>query len=137
MRIELIKGGNEQEVQERTRIVATTGQISHSSKSLFELYEDRADYDDNIKAIGRIVGSGHTSITEHDQLTLFITDVTPVIEQILIGQRLASFTIKSRRYVDFGDSGFYIPDFSYLKNGDDVKEKYNNHMNYLFLNHTF
>ena len=132
MRIELIKGGNEQEVQERTRIVATAGQISHSSKSLFELYEDRADYDDNIKAIGRIVGSGHTSITEHDQLTLFITDVTPVIEQILIGQRLASFTIKSRRYVDFGDSGFYIPDFSYLKNGDDVKEKYNNHMNYLF-----
>ncbi len=132
MRIELIKGGNKQEIEDRTRIVATAGQISHSSKSLFDLYEDRMDFDDNIKAIGRIVGSGHTSITEHDQLTLFITDVTPVIEQILIGQRLASFTIKSRRYVDFGDSGFHTPDFSYLKNGDEVKEKYNNHMNYLF-----
>ena len=132
MRIELIKGGNKQEVEDRTRIVATAGQISHSSKSLFDLYDDRADYDENIKAIGRIVASGHTSITEHDQLTLFITDVTPVIEQILIGQRLASFTIKSRRYVDFGDSGFHTPDFSYLKNGDEVKKKYNNHMNYLF-----
>lgn len=132
MRIELVKGNTQQEVKDRTRIVATAGQISHSSKGLFDLYEDRIDFEDNIKAIGRIVGSGHTSITEHDQLTLFITDVTPVIEQILIGQRLASFTIKSRRYVDFGDSGFHTPDFSYLKNGAEVKEKYNNHMNYLF-----
>ena len=132
MRIELMKGGTEQEVKDRTRLVATAGQISHSSKGLFDLYEDRSDYEDNLKAIGRIVASGHDSISEHDQLTFFITDVTPVIEQILIGQRLASFTIKSRRYVDFGDSGFYTPDFSYLDNGDEVRNKYNNHMNYLF-----
>ena len=132
MRIELMKGGTEQEVKDRTRLVATAGQISHSSKGLFDLYDDRSDYEDNLKAIGRIVASGHDSISEHDQLTFFITDVTPVIEQILIGQRLASFTIKSRRYVDFGDSGFYTPDFSYLDNGDEVRNKYNNHMNYLF-----
>lgn len=132
MRIELIKGGTEQEVKDRTRLVATSGQISCSSKGLFELYEDRSDHEDNLKAIGRIVASGHDSISEHDQLSFFITDVTPVIEHILIGQRLASFTIKSRRYVDFGDSGFHTPDFSYLKNGDEVKVKYNEHMNYLF-----
>ena len=132
MRIELIKGGNKQEVEDRTRIVATAGQISHSSKGLFDLYEDRIDHEDNLKAIGRIVASGHDSISEHDQLTFFITDVTPVIEQILIGQRLASFTIKSRRYVNFGDSGFYTPDFSYLKNCEEVTNKYNEHMNYLF-----
>ena len=132
MRIELIKGGNKQDVEDRTRIVATAGQISHSDKELFDLYDDRADYDDNIKAIGRIVGSGHTSITEHDQLTFFITDVTPIIEQILIGQRLAAFTIKSRRYVDFGDSGFYVPDFGYLDKGYEVCKKYKEHMNSLF-----
>lgn len=132
MRIELVKGAAQKEVEDRTRIVATAGQISHSDKTLFDLYDARVDFNDNIKAIGRIVGSGHTSITEHDQLTFFITDVTPVIEQILIGQRLASFTIKSRRYVDFGDSGYYIPDFSYLKNADKVTEMYKEHMNYLF-----
>lgn len=132
MKIELMKGSTEQQVEDRTRLVATAGQISHSSKGLFELYKDRSDYEDNLKAIGRIVASGHDSISEHDQLTFFITDVTPVIEQILIGQRLASFTIKSRRYVDFGDSGFYTPDFSYLDNCDEVKKKYNEHMNYLF-----
>lgn len=132
MRIELIKGNRKDEVEERTRIVATAGQISHSSKGLFDLYNDRSFYDDNLKAIGRIVGSGHTSITEHDQLTFFITDVTPIIEQILIGQRLASFTIKSRRYVDFGDSGFYTPNFDYLDNSDEIIKKYNDHMKYLF-----
>lgn len=132
MEIELKKGGTQKEIEDRTRIVATAGQISHSNKSLFDLYEARSDYEDNLKAIGRIVASGHDSISEHDQLTFFITDVTPVIEQILIGQRLLSFTIKSRRYVDFGNSGFHIPDFSYLNNGDEIKKKYNSHMNYLF-----
>ena len=127
-----MKGVTKREVEKRTRLVATAGQISHSDKNLFDLYDDRNDHDDNLEAIGRIVGSGHNSVTEHDQLTLFITDVTPVIEQILIGQRLVSFTIKSRRYVDFGNSGFYTPDFSYLSNGDEVKEKYTEHMKYLF-----
>lgn len=132
MRIELMKGSKQEEVEGRTRLVATAGQISHSDKELFDLYDSREDYEDNIKAIGRIVGSGHTSISEHDQLTFFITGVTPVIEQILIGQRLVSFTIKSRRYVDFSNSGYYVPDFSYLKNKEEVEKKYQEHMNYLF-----
>ena len=132
MKIQLINGDTEKEIENRTRKVATTGMLSHSSKSLFELYDDRSDYEDNLKAIGRIVGSGHESITEHDQLTFAITDVTPIIEQILIGSRLASFTIKSRRYVDFSNSGFYKPDFSYLNNGDEITNIYNEHMNYLF-----
>lgn len=132
MRIELVSGNKEQDVFDRTRLVATAGQISHSSKSLFDLYDDRGDYDDNLKAIGRIVGSGHTSITEHDQLTFFITDVTPIIEQILIGQRLASFTIKSRRYVDFGNSGFYVPSFNNISNSSVVSCRYKEHMDYLF-----
>lgn len=132
MKIKLVKGGTKSEIEKRTRVVSTAGQISHSDKGLFELHKDRFDHEDNIKAIGRIVGSGHTSITEHDQLTFFITEVTPVIEQILIGQRLASFTIKSRRYVDFSNSGFYVPDFSYLTNGKEIEKKYKEHMNYLF-----
>lgn len=132
MRVELLNGSKLNEVEERTRRVATAGMISHSDKSLFDLYDDRSDYEGNLKAIGRIVGSGHESITEHDQLTFAITEVTPIIEQILIGQRLASFTIKSRRYVNFSDSGFYKPDFDYLDNKKDILNKYNNHMNYLF-----
>lgn len=132
MKVELIKGDTKSEVQKRTRIVATSGLISQADESLSDLYQIRNDHEDNIKKISGIISSGHTSITEHDQLTFFITEVTPIIEQILIGQRLASFTIKSRRYVDFSNSGFYKPDFSYLKNNDEISKKYNEHMNYLF-----
>ena len=132
MRVELIKGSTAREVQKRTRIVATAGLTSYAKKSLFDLYKIRKDHENNIEKIDGIIKSGHTSITEHDQLTFFITGVTPIIEQILIGQRLASFTIKSRRYVDFSNSGFYKPDFSYLKNSDKIDKKYKKHMNYLF-----
>lgn len=132
MRIELMKGSKPKEIEERTRIVATSGQISQSDESLHDLYELNTDHESNAKSAGRIIGSGHTSIAEHDNLTFFITDVTPVIEQILIGQRLVSFTIKSRRYVDFRNSGFYTPDFSYLKNGKEIEKKYTDHINYLF-----
>ena len=51
---------------------------------------------------------------------------------MLIGQRLVSFTIKSRRYVDFSNSGFYVPNFNYLKNGQSIEIKYQEHMKYLF-----
>lgn len=132
MKIELIKGTTEEEIKERTRKVATAGLLSHADESLFDLYEIRNDHEDNIKKINGIISIGHESIIEHDQLTFGITEVTPIIEHLLIGQRLASFTIKSRRYVDFSNSGFYKPDFTYLKNSNELNEKYYNHAKYLF-----
>ena len=80
---------------------------------------------------------GHKSIIEHDYLVFAICDVTPIIEQTIIGNRLTSFTIKSRREVDFRTAGFYVPEFRqkdltpHPKN-DELKEKYISHMKYLF-----
>lgn len=132
MRIELMNGSMPIEVEKRVRKVATAANISAKETDLFDLYESRDDYQNNIKFIKKILASGHDSIAEHDQFTFFITEVTPVIEQILIGGRLLSFTIKSRRYVDFGNSGFYTPDFSYLENGKKIEKKYKEHMQSLF-----
>lgn len=132
MRIELMNGSMPIEVEERVRRVATAANLSHNSKELFELYESRNNKEKNIEIIGRILASGHDSIAEHDQFTFFITGVTPIIEQILISLRLLSFTIKSRRYVNFSNSGFHTPDFSYLKNVKEVEEVYNKHMMSLF-----
>lgn len=80
---------------------------------------------------------GHKSIIEHDYLVFAICDVTPIIEQTIIGSRLTSFTIKSRREVDFRTAGFYVPEFRdknlnvHPKN-EELKEKYVAHMKYLF-----
>ena len=54
---------------------------------------------------------GHKSIIEHDYLVFALCDVTPIVEQTIIGNRLTSFTIKSRREVDFRTAGFYTPEF--------------------------
>ena len=80
---------------------------------------------------------GHKSIIEHDYLVFAICDVTPIIEQTIIGNRLTSFTIKSRREVDFRNVGFYIPEFrdkdlkKHEKN-EELKEKYIKYMKELF-----
>ncbi len=79
MRIELMKGSKPKEIEERTRIVATSGQISQSDESLHDLYELNTDHESNAKSAGRIIGSGHTSIAEHDNLTFFITDVATIL----------------------------------------------------------
>lgn len=129
MRVELLNGNN---IQERVRIVATAGLLSRTKGNVFDLYASRDDYEKNLNIAKRIIGYGHETIIEHDYLVFGIKDVSPIIEQILIGQRLASFTVKSRREVDFSQVGYYTPDFSYLDNGIQIEDKYRKHMDYLF-----
>lgn len=129
MRIELLNG---KDIEERVRVVATAGLLSRSNGTVFDLYASRDNYEKNIKVAKNIIGYGHKSIIEHDYLVFGVSNVSPIIEHLLIGQRLASFTVKSRREVDFSKVGYYIPDFSYLNNSEEVTDKYVNHMNYLF-----
>lgn len=129
MRVELLNGSN---IQERVRIVATAGLLSRTKGDVFDLYASRDNYEKNLNIAKKIIGYGHETIIEHDYLVFGLKDVSPIIEQILIGQRLASFTVKSRREVDFSKVGYYTPDFSYLDNGEEIKDKYKEHMDYLF-----
>ena len=113
------------------------GKLSRFPGNVFEVLEATNDYESNLKMIKRIIKMGHKSIIEHDYLVFGICDVTPIIEQTIIGARLSSFTIKSRREVDFRTAGFYIPKFR-DKSGEELKEinkiteRYKQHMKYLF-----
>ena len=49
---------------------------------------------------------------EHCYVNLSFENVSVLAEQFLIEFRLASFTVKSRRYVDFSGAGYVAPDFS-------------------------
>lgn len=132
MRVELIGSSSNEEVFNRIKKVAAAGKLSRFPGTVFDVLDSCDDYIKNVNMIKRIIGMGHKSIIEHDYLVFAISDVTPIVEQTLIGSRLASFTIKSRREVDFSKVGYYIPDFSYLENSVSVREKYCNHMDYLF-----
>ncbi len=137
MKIELLGGCTKNEMDSRIQKVAASGKLSRFPGNVFEVLESCNDYEKNLKLIKRIIGMGHKSIIEHDYLVFAICDVTPIIEQTIIGNRLTSFTIKSRREVDFRTAGFYIPDFR-DKEGNihrcnkELKEKYTNHMKFLF-----
>lgn len=109
-------------------LCAAGGRISTQPGDVFDILEKSKDADKNASLIQKVTKSGHNSVIEHLFFNLAFRNVSVVVEQFMIEFRLASFTVKSRRYVDFGDAGFYIPEFS----SDKVKEKYTKHMAWLF-----
>lgn len=137
MQIELIGGATKEELENRIKNVAAAGKLSRYPGNVYEVRETCVDYEKNLKMIERIIKMGHKSIIEHDYLVFALCDVSPIIEQTIIGNRLTSFTIKSRREVDFRTVGFYIPEFRDEKNNihpnnEMLKNKYKKHMQDLF-----
>ncbi len=116
-------------------IVAAAGRISTTKGSALEIYDKSCEKDitQNINLIQKIVSSGHTSVLEHVFLNLAFDQVSVFVEQFIIEFRLASFTVKSRRYVDFGKMGYVMPEFG--GGGENAKrmmELYQKHMEFLF-----
>ena len=137
MKIELIGGCTKEELESRIQYVAGAGKLSRFPGNVTEVLESCNDYESNLKLIKRIIKMGHKSIIEHDYLVFALNDVTPIVEQTLIGYRLTSFTVKSRREVDFRTAGFYTPEFrnksgEIHEKNEELKEEYNKHMKMLF-----
>ena len=92
-------------------VCAASGRISTQSGTALEIFERSHDEEKNTNLIGKVTRSGHTSTIEHMMFNLAFENVSVVVEQFMIEFRLASFTVKSRRYVDFSDCGYYMPEF--------------------------
>lgn len=114
------------------KIPAASGRISTQEGTATQIFEKSQDEEKNKKLIFKVTQSGHTSTIEHTVFNIAFENVSVFAEQFIIEFRLASFTVKSRRYVDFSNSGFYTPDF--LK--ESAKEKYEEHMKRLFADYT-
>lgn len=109
-------------------LCAASGRISTQKGTALEIYEKSHDKEKNASLIGKVTRSGHTSTLEHCFYNLAFSNVSVVIEQFMIEFRLASFTVQSRRYVDFSDCGYHVPEFK----DSASKEKYVSHMDKLF-----
>lgn len=137
MKVKFLGEASERSLHKRVKNVAGAGKLSHCNGNVMQVLASSEGYEEDLKVIGRITRSGHKSIIEHDYIQLAICDVTPIIEQILIGFRPTAFTIKSRRYVDFRNVGFYTPVFRsrdgsiHMKNRE-LRLKYRKHMRFLF-----
>lgn len=112
-------------------LVASAGRISTTQGSAGEIYQNSCDASEetNRNLIQKILSSGHKSVLEHVSVNLAFDNVSVFVEQFMIEFRLASFTVKSRRYVDFGKMGYYTP--SFLEK-PELLQKFRTHMDSLF-----
>ncbi|MBE5791360.1 MAG: FAD-dependent thymidylate synthase [Clostridiales bacterium] len=91
------------------RMCAAAARISTTDGGAQKAIE-RGDGDKkDLKLIGKVIASGHKTILEHLVFTIAFQDVSVLAEQGLIEFRLASYTVKSRRYVDFSGAGYVTP----------------------------
>lgn len=90
-------------------ICASAAKISTTKGNANEIFETTKGSPKNADLIEKVLRSGHKSVIEHAVFSIAFWDVSAFVEQFLIECRLASFTVKSRRYVDFSNLGYYIP----------------------------
>lgn len=94
------------------RMCAAAAKISTQPGSAVELY-DAVDPVKGNKLIGKVTGLGHVTIMEHAVFNIAFEDVSMMFEQFLIDHRIAAYTIKSRRYVDYSFKGALTPKMRY------------------------
>lgn len=90
-------------------VCASAARISTTAGDAREIFEKARENPKNRGLIEKVLASGHKSLMEHAVFTIALRDVSVFVEQFFIECRLASFTVKSRRYVDFSQLGYHIP----------------------------
>lgn len=90
-------------------VCASAAKMSTTKGNANEIFEKSRNNPQNTDLIKKVLRSGHKSVIEHAVFSIAFWDVSAFVEQFLIECRLASFTVKSRRYVDFSSLGYSIP----------------------------
>ena len=90
-------------------ICASAARISTTEGDANFILEKSRNNSANDALIKKVLQSGHRSIIEHAVFNISLCNVSAFVEQYFIEFRLASFTVKSRRYVNFSNQGYYIP----------------------------
>lgn len=111
---------------------AASARISTQQGNALEILEKSTNNINNSKLVGKVLKSGHSSVVEHTFFNLAFSDVSVMVEQFMIEFRLASFTVKSRRYVDFSSVGYFTPELGDEPWANAYRAAYTKHMDSLF-----
>ena len=95
---------------EALRVAAGSARISTQQGTAMEIYGRSLGDEKDLNLMNKVLASGHKSVIEHQTVNIAFDDVSVLVEQFVIECRLASFTVKSRRYVDFGEAGWVCPE---------------------------
>ena len=86
-------------------VCASAARISTTEGSAVKIFDKSLNDPHNLELIGKVLKSGHRSLMEHMVFNIAMENVSVYAEQYFIEMRLAAFTVKSRRYVDFSGQG--------------------------------
>ena len=98
------------ENRDALRVAAASARISTQQGTALEIFGNSLGDARDLKLIDKVLSSGHKSVIEHQTFGIAFNDVSVLVEQFVIECRLASFTVKSRRYVDFSGAGCVTPE---------------------------
>lgn len=141
---EILSSIEDIEKARHAEIVSTAGRLSRFPGNVLEVLEksEGKDITSNSNFANKVISMGHKSITDHDYLVFALKDVSVIIEHLLISERFASFTIKSRREVDFSNAGYYVPEFrnKFLKShglNGTLESMYSNYIDDMFKKYSY
>lgn len=91
-------------------VTASAARMSTQQGTALDIFAKSGNPEKDMNLVRKVLSSGHKSVIEHQTLSVAFNDVSVMVEQFVIEFRLASFTVKSRRYVDFSGAGYVVPD---------------------------
>ena len=95
------KGGHSHADEHGVHMNASCGRISTTQGGAIEIFAKNTADEADRKPIHKVALSGHMAALEHHTMTLAFDGASVFVEQFMIEHRLASYMVKSRRYVDF------------------------------------
>lgn len=91
------------------RLVAAAAKLCYSSSPVDEIMENLTD-EAVEKFLNKLVDMGHESPTEHVSFTFMIDGVSRALLAQITRHRLASFSVRSQRYVDEQGFQYVVPE---------------------------
>lgn len=93
---------------EPEKIVATAAKLCYSSSDIEHIHEG-LDAEKTEKFIGRLMDLGHESPIEHVSFTFGVEGVSRSLLAQITRHRIASYSVKSQRYVTEGQFSYIVP----------------------------
>lgn len=70
---------------------------------------DMPEPDEDLRALGHALGSGHESVLEHATFTFAIEGISRACSHQLVRHRMASYSQQSQRYVNMDTFDWIVP----------------------------
>jgi thymidylate synthase ThyX len=119
--LNLISAGDLDLVVQSATLVCSQDAFAHAQEKARQFHEKW------------VVGYGHASVAEHAVVHLAIEDVSILASKVIEDMRLASYTEKSTRYVEFSADRYYaLPEL----HGSDAAALYHDTVRFLFSTYT-